>query len=123
MKLEGYMYKSGDCKQYLLWQDQVTLIITSLNIKKYNNKVNLIKQLIEGDLRHKFSTAKSLTEKQDNKLAKVHEAAMAEDEQFVHTMQQVTKSVFSKKALMLQKFYILHYMYKSKEMKTEGYCS
>ena len=33
MKLEGYIYESGDCKQYLLWQDQVTSIITGLNIK------------------------------------------------------------------------------------------
>ena len=59
MKLEGYMHESGDCEQYLLWQDQVTSIITGLNIKKYEDRMNLIDQLTEGDMKNKFVVAKN----------------------------------------------------------------
>ena len=123
MKLEGYIYDSGNCEQFLLWQDQINSILSGLNIKRYEDKINLIDQLVEGDLKNKFVSAKNKTEREVNRLANAGETAMSEDGQFVHTMQQLTKNVFPKKALMLQKFYMSHYMRKQKEVTTDNYRS
>ena len=54
MKLEGYIYNSGNCEQYLLWQDQMNSIITGLSVKKYNDRIKFIKQLIQGDFKNKL---------------------------------------------------------------------
>ena len=62
-----------------------------------------------------------LTNKEITRLASAGETAMTEDEMFTHTLQQVTKSVFPKKALMLQKFYMSHYMRKGRDTKTKEY--
>ena len=83
--------------------------------------MNLIDQLTKGNMKNKFVVTKKLTKKEIARLASSSETAMTEDEMFNHTIQQVTKSVFPKKALMLQKFYMLHYMRKTKEVKTNVY--
>ena len=76
IKLEGY---NKNCEQYLLWQNQVMSIINSLNVKKYNEKINLINQLIEGNLRNKFVTAKSKTAKQITQLADANKLEIIKD--------------------------------------------
>ena len=121
MKLEGYIYDSGNCEQYLLWKEQIESIINGLSIKKYDDKIKLIEQLCEGDLKNKLVEAMAKTDKQVDRLAAASEPAMTDDETFIYTMQQVTKSVFPKKALMLQKFYMSHYMRKGRDTKTKEY--
>ena len=61
MKLEGYIYNSANCKQYLLWKEQIESIINSLSIKKYNDKIKLIEQLCKGNLKNKLVKAMAKT--------------------------------------------------------------
>ena len=84
-------------------------------------RLNLMEQLVKGYMKEKLSAARTKTVAEITKRASKGETALDEEEQFNYAVQELMKSVFPKKALMLQKFYMQYYMRKPVDTSVSEY--
>ena len=111
----------GTCEQYLAWFENVTLVLKGFKIEAPTARLNLMEQFVKGYMKEKLSAARTKTVAEITKRASKGETALDEEEQFNYAVQELTKSVFPKKALMLQKFYMQYYMRKPVDMSVSEY--
>ena len=123
MEVKVPVLEKATCEQYLAWFETVTTVLNGLGTTAPTAKFNIIEQLCKGYLKEKFCAAR---EKLIAEIARRAGATPAvkplePDEQYNYVVQDMTKAIFPKKAVMLQKHYMQYYMRKTQDVTVLEY--
>ena len=106
MTVQVLVLKRGTCEQYLAWFEMITTVLKGFKIEAPTACFNIMEQLAKGYMKEKPSAARTKMASEISKRATNGELVLDQEEQFNFAVQELMKSVFPKKTLMLQKFYI-----------------
>ena len=111
------------CKQYLSWFETVTAVLNGLGATAPTSKFNIIKQLCKGYMKEKFCAAcdKLIQEIAKRATANPVITPLDDNKQFRYVVQDLTKAIFPKKAVMMQRHYMQYFMKKSSKVTVVEY--
>ena len=96
----------------MAWFETVTTVLNSLGAEAPTAKFNIIEQLCKGYLKEKFCAARDKLIQEIAKRATANPVItlLDDDKQFRYVVQDLTKTIFPKKAVMLQRHYMQYFM-------------
>ena len=107
----------------MAWFKTVTTVLNGLGAEAPTTKFNIIKQLCKGYTKEKFCAARDKLIQEIAKRATENPVItpLDDDEQFRYVVQDLTKAIFPKKAVMLQRHYMQYFTKKSSEVTVVEY--
>jgi len=123
MEVKVPVLEKATCEQYLAWFETVTTVLNGMDATALTAKFNIIEQLCKGYMKEKFCAARDKLIQEVAKRATANPviAPLDKDKQYCYAVQDLTKAIFPKKAVMLQRHYMQYYMKKTSEVTVVEY--